>query len=149
MTVEQRQSPVVSLQDCVSHEAMSFSKSKRGSSGSVTTGVGVSSRMLGYHKDEPGLTATFGSPLLLLPSLFGTNDKVFALVFRVVNLLLVMGFLQCPSMPDTVKHAGEKSCISNNLKERLGRSRTRREWTGTDVHSWGCHSRVLNERASG
>lgn len=111
--------------------------------------VWVSLRVFGYFKDEPRLTATFGSPLLLLPSLFGTNDKVFALVFRVVNLLLVMSFLQCPSMPDTVKHAGEKSCISNNLKERLGRSRTRREWTGTDVHSWGCHSRVLNERASG
>ena len=43
VTVEYwRGRPFTLLQDCVSHEAMSFSRSKRGSSGSVTTRAGVS-----------------------------------------------------------------------------------------------------------
>ena len=99
--------------------------------------------------DEPGLTTNFGSLLLLLPSLFGTSDEVLTLVLCVVNLLLVVGFLQRPSVQNTVEYASEKSRVSDDLKEGLGRSRVCREFTETDIHSWSCHGQVLNERASG
>jgi hypothetical protein len=65
-----------------------------------------------------------------------------------VNLLLVMSFLQRPSVPDTVEYAGKKSCISDDLGERLGLSSMRRERMETDVHGWSCHDQALNERAS-
>ena len=66
-----------------------------------------------------------------------------------VNLFVVMSFLQRPPVPDTVEYAGKKSCISDDLEGRLGRSCVRREYVGTDVHGWSCHDQVLNERASG
>ena len=41
----------------------------------------------------------------------------------VVDLLLVMSFLQRPSVPNTVKHASKKSRVSDDLEGRLCRSR--------------------------
>ena len=70
-------------------------------------------------------------------------------MLRVVKLLLVMSFLQCPSVPNTVEHAGEKSRVSDDLGGWLSRGRVYNERMGTDIHSWGCHDQVLNERASG
>ena len=75
-------------------------------------------------EDRLVLTTTFRrSLLLLLPSFFCTNDEVLTFVLCVVDLLLVMSFLQCPSVPDTVENAGEESRISDDLKGRSGRSR--------------------------
>ena len=73
-----------------------------------------------YYEERRGLTTTFRSLLLFLPSFFGTSDEVLALVLRMVNLLLVMTPLQRPSVPDTVKHASEKSCVSDDLENRGG-----------------------------
>lgn len=102
-----------------------------------------------YWEDRRGLTITFRDLLLLLPSFFSTSDEVLTFVLRMVNFLLVMGFLQRPSVPNTVEHSRKKSCVSDDLGKGLGRSRVCREWMETDVHSWSCHDQVLNERASG
>ena len=75
--------------------------------------------MFKHREDRQGLTTTLRSLLLFLPSLFGTSDEVLALVLRVVDLLLVMTFLQRPSVPNTVEHASEKSCVSNDLERRV------------------------------
>ena len=73
------------------------------------------------------LTATFRSLLSFLPSFFGTSDEVLTFMLCMVDLLLVMSFLQRPPVPDAVEYAGKKCCVSDDLKGRLGRSRVRRE----------------------
>ena len=70
-------------------------------------------------------------------------------MLRVVKLLLVMSFLQRPSVPNAVEHAGEKGRVSDDLGGWLSHGRVYNERMGTDIHSWGCHDQVLNERASG
>lgn len=50
-------------------------------------------REVSRYRDKRKLTATFRSLLSLLPSFFGTNDEVLALMPCMVNLLLVMSFL--------------------------------------------------------
>ena len=106
-------------------------------------------RVFRRREDRRRLTTAFRGLLLFLPSFFCTSDEVLAFVLRVVNLLLVMAFLQRPPVPNTVEHASEKSCVSDDLKKGLGRGRVCRERTETDVHGWGCHDQVVKERASG
>jgi len=52
--------PFTFLQDCASHEAMSFSRSKRGSSGSVTTRAGVSQERLDVGRTDEDLPPPLG-----------------------------------------------------------------------------------------
>ena len=119
---------------------MSFSRSKRGSSGSVTTEEDMNQEAW-MPEDEARLTTTFGGLLLFLPNFFGACDEILALVLCMVNFLLVMGFLQRPSVPNAVEHATKKSSISDDLNGRSGQA-VCREWTGTDVYSWSCHDQV-------
>ena len=90
--------------ESASHFAISFSRSKFGSSGFVTTNrVKMSA---GYFYNIVMLTCDTLTGLLLLPPDFsGLLDQVFPMMFCCFDLVLVVVVLECPSMANSVQYS--------------------------------------------
>ena len=71
--------------------------------------------MAGRARKQRLTIARLWGLLLLLPRLLRLRDEVFPLVHSVLPDLLVVGFLECPTVGDAVEDACQKSGVPDDL----------------------------------